>query len=80
MKTEFKAEVKEEAFQEFEAREQDGIDHITSKDFDNPYIKSETSRMKTEIKDEVKDEGFQAFETHEQIGIDIITNKDFDYS
>ena len=74
MKTEIKNEVKEEPFQDFESREQDGIDLITSKDFDHPSIKSE---MKTEVKNEVKDEPFEDFEYREQMGIDLITSEEF---
>ena len=60
------------------SREQDGIDLITSKDFDRPFIKSESTKMKTEVKTEVKVEPFKKFESREQDGIDLITSKDFD--
>ena len=36
MKTEIKNEVKEEPFQDFESREQMGIDLITSEEFHHP--------------------------------------------
>ena len=78
MKTEVKEEVKTERFEDFEVHEQFGIDYITSKNLNDPFIKSETSRMKTEFKAEVKEETFQEFEAHEQVGIDLITCKDFD--
>ena len=56
------------------SREQDGIDLITSKDFDHPSIKSE---IKTEVKNEVKDEPYEDFESREQMGIDFITSDEF---
>ena len=43
------------------------IDYITSKNLNDPFIKSETSRMKTEFNSEVKEETFQEFEAHEQV-------------
>ena len=78
VKTEVKKEVKTERFEDFEVHEQAGIDYITSKNFDDPFIKSETSRMKTEFKAEVKEEAFEEFDTHEQIGMDFITSQHFD--
>ena len=78
MKTEVKTEVKTERFEDFEVHEQVGIDHITSKDFDHPFIKSDTSWMKTEFKAEVKEEAFEEFDTQEQIGMDIITSRHFE--
>ena len=47
MKTEVKTEVKEEPFEKFESREQEGIDLITSKNFDHSLAKSELTEMKT---------------------------------
>ena len=58
MKTNLKPEVKQENFGEFEAREQVGIDFITSKDFDYPFAKSELIKMKTEVKTEAKEQPF----------------------
>ena len=57
-----------------------GIDFITSKDFDHSSNNSEfpTQKMKTEVKTEVKEEPFATFEASEQGGIDFITSKDFD--
>ena len=86
MKTEVKTEVKEEPFEKFEAREQGGIDFITSKDFDHSLNESEfptqknemTIEFKTEVKIEVKEEPFEKFESREQDRIDLITSKDFD--
>ena len=75
---EMKIEVKEENFENFEALEQVGIDHITSKDFDRPFNKSENFRMKTEFKAEVKEETIEDFGVNEQVGIDFITSKDFE--
>jgi len=46
MKMEVKNKVKEEPFEKFESREQDGVNLITSKDFDHPCIKSELTEMK----------------------------------
>ena len=43
-----KIEVKVEKVEDFEANEQVEIDYITSKDFDHPFIKSETFRTKTD--------------------------------
>ena len=77
LKTE-KTKIKEETIEGFEANEQVGFDHITSKDFKHPFIKSETSRMKKEFKAELKDETFQEFDSHEQIGMDFITSQYFD--
>ena len=51
---------------------------ITSKDFEHPFVKSESSEMKTEVKTEVKVEPFEKFESREQDGIDLITTKKFD--
>ena len=75
MKTEVKTEVKDEPFGKFEARDQDGIDFITSKDFDHSFNKPEfpTQNMKREVKTEVKEEPFGKFEAKEQDGIDFIT-------
>ena len=53
MKTEVKTEVKVEPFEKYVSLEQDGIDLITSKDFDRPFIKSELTEMKTEIKNKI---------------------------
>ena len=89
IKTEFKAEVKEETFEEFDAHEQIGMDFITSKDFDTSIqspvktedkteVKTEVKvEVKTEVKAEVKDEAFAEFNAHEQIGMAFITSKDF---
>ena len=80
MKPGVKMEVDKEPFDKFESREQDGIDLITSKDFDRPFIKSELTEMKTEIKNEVKEvkeEPSQDFESREQMGIDFITSEEF---
>ena len=60
-----KMEVKEERFENFETHQQVGIDHITSKDFDRPFIKSESFRMKTEFKAE--EEAFEEFDTHKSL-------------
>ena len=79
MKMEVKEEVKTENFENFEAHEQVGIDHITNKDFDHPFMKSETFRMKTEVKAEVKEEAVQEFDTNEQIGMDFIASNDFNH-
>ena len=63
MKTEVKTEVKVEPFEKFESREQDGIDLITSENFDHSLVKSdsESTEMKTEVKTEVKVEPFEKF-------------------
>ena len=76
MKTEFKAEIKEEAFQEFDHHEQIGMDYITSQEFDTlsnksdiPSIKKEINfdnQIKKEIKEEIK------FETGVQRGLEIL--------
>ena len=63
---------------EFEAREQVGIDLITNKDFEIPFVKSELLNMKTEVKTEVKEEPFETFEAREQGGIDFITSRNFE--
>ena len=80
--TEFKAEVKKEAFQEFDTHEQIGMDFITSQHFDTlankPNVSSILTQMKTE-KTEIKEEIIEDFESHEQVGIDYITSKDFDH-
>ena len=47
MKTEVKAELKEETFEDFDAQEQTGIDLITNKDFD--YASNE-SKVSTNVK------------------------------
>ena len=86
VKTEVKAEVKEEAFAEFNAHEQIGMDFITSKDFKNktevkppktevnPEVKTE---FKKEAQTEVKTENFEDFEMWEQAVIDFITSNDY---
>ena len=75
MKTEVKTEVKDEPFGKFEAREQGGIDFITSKDFDHSYKMPEfpTLNMKRDVKTEVKEEPSRKFEAKEQDEIDFIT-------
>ena len=78
MKTDLKTEVKQENFGEFEAREQVGIDLVTSKDFNCPFAKSVLIKIKTEVKSEIKEEPSENFEAREQAGIDFITSKDFD--
>ena len=65
-------------FDKFEAREQVGIDLITNKDFEIPFVKSELLNMKTEVKTEVKEEPFETFEAREQGGIDFITSRNFE--
>ena len=45
MKTEVKTEVKEESFETFEAREQVGIDFITSRNFDHSFYDSEWNKL-----------------------------------
>ena len=58
IKTEIKTEVKEEPFEKFEAREQGGIDFITSKDFDHSFNKSEFPTQETDfaIKNNIREE------------------------
>ena len=75
MKTEVKTEIKDEPFGKFEAREQGGIDFITSKDFDHSYNMPEfpTLNMKRDVKTEVKEEPSRKFEAKEQDEIDFIT-------
>ena len=62
MKTEYKAEVKEEAFEEFDTQEQIGMDFITSQYFDTLSNKSDISSIKEVIK----------FETDVQRGLEIL--------
>ena len=75
MKTEVKTEVKDEPFGKFEAREQGGIDFITSKDFDTSFNKPEfpTQNVKRKVKTEVKKDPYGKFEAKEQDGIDFVT-------
>ena len=58
MKTEVKTEVKEESFETFEAREQGGIDFITSKNFDQDVNETEFPTQKTDcrIKRKIREE------------------------
>ena len=58
IKSEVKTEVKEEPFENFEAREQDGIDFITSADFDHSFNESEFPTQKTDcaIKHKIREE------------------------
>ena len=78
MKMEVKEEVKTENFEDFEAHEQVRIGYVTSKDLNDPSIKSETFGMKTEFKAKVKEEAFEEFDGLEQFGMNFICNKDFD--
>ena len=81
MKTEFKAEVKEEAFQGFDTHEQIGMDFITSQYFDTlsnksdiPSIKKEINfdnQIKKEIKEDIR------FETGVQRGLEILEKLEF---
>ena len=74
IKTEFKVEVKEEAYEEFNANEQIGMDFITSKDFDTSIQSSVKTEVKTGVKAEVKEEAYEEFNANEQIGVDFITS------
>ena len=58
IKSEVKTEVKEEPFEKFEAREQGGIDFITSKDFDLSFNESEFPTEKTDcaLKHKIREE------------------------
>merc|ERR1712208_96583 len=49
MKTEIKTEVKEEPFENFESREQDKIDCITSQNFDHSFNEPEFPTQKTDF-------------------------------
>ena len=80
MKTDLKTEVKQENFGDFEAHEQIGIDFVTSKDFNYPFVISDLIKIKTEVKTEIKEEPFENFEAREQSGIDFITSKNFHHS
>ena len=79
MKTEIKAEVKAEAFEEFDANEKIRMAFITSKNFDDKTkAKTEVkTEVKPEVKTEVKEENFEDFEMCEQAVIDLITSKDY---
>ena len=63
-KSEVKSEIKLENFEEFETREQDGIDFITSNDFDQnhqPDCHSKYLKSNITVKEEQHNGGFKDF-------------------
>ena len=81
MKTELKAEVKEEAVEEFDTHEQIGMDFITSQYFDTLSKKSDILSIKKEIKfdDQIKKEIKEEikFETGVQRGLEILEKLEY---